>query len=204
MAKRYTTFLHTKAMLNSKPNTTSAAGRYARSSMTNNVLQSKAMEKTFGADRNIHEAGKQACCLKTFSKSHSALQQQKDKIMFELCKHLHLVHVLIAKINGDALCAQSHVHPLISHWHVSSANSNFVGTNKSATKTALNPKSWVVYAMDTIPLIKNAQGSIQAGARAQFKHDKGRTQSKKACAVNAINTITGFMSALGRIQADQN
>ena len=84
MAKRYTTFLHTKAMLNSKPNTTSAAGRYARSSM--NVLQSKAMDKTFGADRNIHEAGKQACCLKTFSKSHSALQQQKDKIMFELCK----------------------------------------------------------------------------------------------------------------------
>ena len=68
----------------------------------------------------------------------------KGENMFRLCKHLHLVHALIAKINGDAMCAQSHVHPLISHWHVSSANSNFVRKNKSATKAALNPKSWVV------------------------------------------------------------
>ena len=62
---------------------------------------------------------------------------------------------------------------------ISSANSMFVGTNRSATKAALNPKAWVVYAMDTIPLIMNAQGSIQAGERAQIKHDKGRTQPKK-------------------------
>ena len=99
--------------------------------------------------------------------------------MFGLCKHLHLVHVPTAEIHGDALCAQSHVRPLVSHWHVSSASSMFVGTNRSATKAALNPKAWVVCAMDTIPLIMNAQGSLQAGARAQLRHDKGRTQSKK-------------------------
>jgi len=131
-------------MLNSKPNTRLVAGRHARSSMTTIVLQSKAIEHTFGAERNIHEAGKQACCLTTFSKKSQCAATTKGEIMFRLCKHLHLVHALIAKINGDAMCAQSHVHPLISHWHVSSANSNFVRKNKSATKAALNPKSWVV------------------------------------------------------------
>ena len=122
-------------MLNSKPNTRLVAGRHARSSMTTIVLQSKAIEHTFGAERNIHEAGKQACCLTTFSKSHSALQQQKEKIMFALCKHLHLDNVHFREWNGLFLGAQSHLHSRFSHRYVV-AFAFFFCTNRSATAPA--------------------------------------------------------------------
>jgi hypothetical protein len=92
MAKRYTTsFLHTKALLNSKPNTRSAAGRYARSSMTNNVLQSKEMETTFGADKE-HTRGWEASMLfdNLLEKPQFAAT---TKNMIGLCKHVHLVYV---------------------------------------------------------------------------------------------------------------